>query len=267
MRTRIHRSLCSLAVGALVLGAIALTAIALAGCGVSTAAAPQPNRTEASDASVVPGGTASTPIMEDARLDELMANWTVTVPVGVDVHDYDFVTGSDGRFRRASLTAKNAPEGAAKDWVAVVAAEWGVTPTQEEGNGYWAAWLPDVGRVRAPVDGDTVRFTYIASSEGAEFTLPVGWDADGWDVPPPPDAGFTEARLTRTATSDRFEFVDAPASQSGVIAAYLAALAGDGWKIVDERTAVTDAAELEWHTENDLLNLTVTRDVPSRNPE
>jgi len=185
MNTRILHWLGVLALAA---AAVVLGVFSFAAAELGTAAAPDAAR-----------GT-------DSSYARLPVEWTVAVPAGVRIGGHTATVGFDGQFRRGTLWAPGATREQGKAWVDAVAASWGVPAIQEDGNGYWAAWSPGVGHVRAPFDAEGVRFSYAVDAAPAAFTWP-----DDWDLPQAAELGFTDARMTRGDASVTYEF-DAPAA-------------------------------------------------------
>lgn len=237
MRTRILHTLGALALGVIALGLGMITIVSSG----STAATGQRATVPVESASTVGADAAAThPLEHDARFAELMTGWSITVPADVAIDDYGFIVGFDGQLRRATLVSGDATADTGKAWVNAVAAGWGVAPLQEEGTGFWAAWLPEVGGVRAPVGADSVSFVYVVNPVSPAFALPTGWN-----VPALPAGDFIDARVIRSATTDTYEFV--AAGRPGDATEYLTQLAAAGWDIVDDRHAVRDGDRFEWH--------------------
>ena len=246
MRTRLFHTLSTLA---LVVVALGLGAITLTACAAGSGATP-PTTTGA--------GPSAPAIPDDARFSDLMTEWPVAVPAAVNVHGYEFIVGPEGRLRRATLTSTDATAEDGRAWVETVAAQWGVAPIREVGNEFWAAWSPGGAGVRVPIGNGTVQFIYIASSPSPAYSPPRAWE-----LPEPPDLGFTDARATYSDTSDRYEFFAPTGTSVEPLVAYMATLAAEGWEITNEHRATQGGARFEWASDADGVTLTFHQNVRS----
>jgi hypothetical protein len=246
MRTRLFHTLSMLALFVVALG---LGAITLTECAAGSVDTPQ---------STIGAGPSVHPVQNDARFTELMAEWKVAVPAAVDVHGYEFIFGPEGRLRRATLTSSGATAEDGSAWVETVASQWDVAPMREVGNEFWAAWSPGGAGVRVPVGDGTVQFIYIPSSPSPAYSPPLAWE-----LPEPPDLGFTDARATYSDTSDRYEFIAPTGTSVEPLLTYMTVLAAEGWELTNEQHATRDGARFEWASDADGVTLTFHQNVRS----
>ncbi|MDO9395544.1 MAG: hypothetical protein Q7T71_03255 [Herbiconiux sp.] len=230
----------------------------LTGCGSDPAGAPVTGTMTAAAASASPTPVETDitvpEIERDARFEALMTEWDIPVPDGVPIAGYSFIHGFDGQLRIADLMSYDSSEQEAKAWVDAVAAEWGVVAERQDGDGSWTAWLPGTGFVKAQNEGagdDEVLFVYNPDVTDTPFTMPTDWD-----IPLPPDLGFTDARRSLTNYADTYEFMSAPLTARDGARGYVNGLVADGWSLDDERTATSGSARAEWSTTGDTVQVT-----------